>query len=127
MMSFKITPRSRPGAWANIIHFTTGGNCCKFGERSPAIWLHPNMFLHIRLGDTRDGNWGFDSQSIPLNQTTTVTLNCQGKNVLCSVNERTFSFNQPTSRPTGPMIVYGSDPWHQPANCTISEFCLQIL
>ena len=28
----------------SILHFTTGGNCCNYGERTPGVWLLGNGF-----------------------------------------------------------------------------------
>jgi hypothetical protein len=126
-MSFKIKPKTKPTGWANIIHLTKGGDLSKFGDRSPAIWLHPNMFLHVRIGSPLDINWGIDSQSIPVNQVTSFRLSCKGNQVILTVNERTFTMTQPGQRPVGMMTVYGSNPFNQAANCDITEFCLQIL
>jgi hypothetical protein len=126
-LSFKINPRSAPGNWANIFHVSNGRDCCNFGNRAPGIWLHPNRFLHVRIGSNRDGNWGFDSQPIPLNQVTTFRLRCVGTEVICTVNERVFTFTQPGVRPSGRFTVWGSDPWYMPADCDLSEFCFTIL
>ena len=126
-MSFKIKPKTKPTGWANIIHLTNGGDCCNPGFRSPAIWLHPNMYLHVRIGSNLEGNWGIDTQSIPVNQVTSFRLSCKGNQVTISVNERTFNLTQRGQRPVGMMTVFGSDPFYQAANCDITDFCLQIL
>ena len=127
-MSFKINPRSQPSGWMNILHVGNGKkDCCDFGNRAPGIWINPNRFLHVRIGSSAgDGNWGFDTQSLPLNQTTTFRLRCVGNQVICTVNERIFTFTQPGNRPTGRFTVWGSDPWYAPADCDISDFCFEI-
>jgi hypothetical protein len=127
-MSFKINPRSQPSGWMNILHVGNGKkDCCDFGNRAPGIWFHPNRFLHVRIGSSAgEGNWGFDTQSLPLNQTTSFRLRCVGNQVICTVNERIFTFTQPGNRPTGRFTVWGSDPWYPPANCDISDFCFEI-
>lgn len=50
-ISFQITPdsgvvssaSSSSGGWGSIFHFSaTGGNCCEYGDRVPAVWFYPD-------------------------------------------------------------------------------------
>lgn len=127
-ISFKFTPRSQPAGWANVLHVGDGrADCCNFGNRAPGIWFHPNRFLHVRIGSSAgDGNWGFDTQSLPIGQTTTFRLRCVGNQVICTVNERIFTFTQPGNRPSGRFTVWGSNPSYPPADCDITDFCFEV-
>merc|ERR1712106_758337 len=40
-LSFNTVPASNSN---NILHFTTGDNCCDSGERIPALWYHSTGF-----------------------------------------------------------------------------------
>jgi hypothetical protein len=45
-ISFEIIPdREVVGnsGWGSIFHFSaTGGNCCEYGDRVPAVWFYPD-------------------------------------------------------------------------------------
>lgn len=128
ILAFKIKPTAVVGNWANIIRFQStsvwGGDCCTPGQRSPSIWFFPGAFnLHVRIGDQTDGNWGINTNPIPLNQVSSVRLECRGRNVMLTVNDQVYSATQPTARARGTMRVYGSDPWYQPARAEVAGLC----
>jgi hypothetical protein len=129
IMSFTITPRRYDGAWANILRFNATGWDYGFGGRSPGIWFIPGTTkFHVRICDTRDHNWGVDSvENIPLNSKSTFRLECRGRDVTLSVNSRIYKATQPTTRYTGPVTVWMSDPWYPAANALIENFCFQPL
>ena len=127
-LSFDIEPTGAIGNWASILHFTTGNNCCGFGQRSPGIWFFPdNTRLHVRIGDSNDGNWGVDSDALPLNVRTKVTLECNGKDVKLTVGEKVYTATQPTQRFAGNLVVYAGDPWHPAAKAVINDLDYNIL
>jgi len=120
-----ITPRGIQSNWSNIMHVNNGrGDCCDFGQRAPGIWFVPGgTGLHIRMGDTRDGNWGIDSTApLPLNVATHLKIVANGKSVVVNCGDETFNLTQPTNRPVGSGFkVYMSDPWYPVANCGITN------
>ena len=115
--------------WGSIVHFTAGGDCCNFGDRSPGIWFQPGTTqLHVRVGDTIDGNWGIDTDALPLNTYTPVTLVCKGADVNMTVGTNTYTAKQPTRRFSGGnLTVYAGDPWYAAANATVANLDYQIL
>jgi hypothetical protein len=124
ILQFDITPRGLRGNWGSIIHFTKdGNNCCAPGQRMPAIWFFPgSLRLHIRIGDnTVDGNWGIDTDPIPMNQRSSFRMECNGSNVTITLNSRVITARQPTTRPAANCIVYCADPWHEPANAVLEN------
>ena len=123
ILQFDITPRGLRGNWGSILHFTKdGNNCCSFGQRMPAIWFFPgNLRFHIRMGDSKDGNWGIDTDAIPINQKSSFRMECNGANVTITVNSRVYTAKQPNVRPSGNCIVYCADPWHEPANAILEN------
>ncbi len=128
-LEFNVTPRGIVGGWGSIFHFSSNGNnCCSLGERSPAIWFFPSgLTLHIRIGDSTDGNWGVDLNGCSLNKKSNIALHCIGKSVKVIIDGVTHSFTQPTYRYSGPITVYASDPWHDVPKATVDNICLQTI
>jgi hypothetical protein len=126
---FDILPRGIVGGWGSLFHFSSNGNnCCTLGERSPAIWFFPGgLTLHIRIGDSTDGNWGVDINGCAINKRTKVIVHCVGKSVRVSVGGTTHSFTQPTFLYSGPVQVFASDPWHDIPNAVVDNICLELL
>ena len=56
-----------PDGWSNIIHFTTGDECCNIGERIPAIYYNSGGYLRISSAVSGNGNFEVD-YSIDLNK-----------------------------------------------------------
>jgi hypothetical protein len=123
-------PETRDG-WASIVHLTaTGGNCCDYGDRIPAVWFHPGTRrLHVRDGHGSDGNAGCDPEeelsegaSVPVrivlrpNQMQVLF----GDAVVCeAVRADRTAFED--------VSVYAADPWHPSADATIERFYLKAL
>jgi hypothetical protein len=128
-LSFTIRVNGRRGGWSNILRFGQNtGNCCNFGQRALAIWFFPGSTrLHIRISDTRDGNWGIDTDNLPINQDSKVRIECNGKQVTITVNDKTYTAIQPTSRFTGQVTFFISDRFHEAANCNVRNFCFTPL
>ena len=129
-LSFDIVPTGTDSnAPSSILHFTTGTDCCDFGSRSPAIWFYRSSTnLHVRIGDSTNGNWGIDPPDVlPLNISTKVTLECKGNDVKLTVGTRAYTATQPTYRFAGNLIVYAGDPWWPTAKAIISNLHYEIL
>lgn len=129
-ISFTVKPLGivRSG-WGNFMHVTNGGDCCGFGNRSPGIWFWPGTTeLLIRLGDTKDGNWGLDrSIPCPVNVETPVSIVASGSTVTIKVGSSVYNLKQPTKRATGNgYSVYMSDPWYPAMNAVISRFIYTV-
>jgi len=130
-LEFDITPSAmgQPGAWRSIIHFTSDNtDAASFGSRTPAIWFVPNnMNLHVRVGDSTNLNWGFDSvPGCAVGKKSNVVLECKGSSVTLTIDTKSYSLTQPTFRYSGNVRVYGSDPWFPAAQATISNLCLKL-
>jgi hypothetical protein len=124
-LSFNIIPRAINGNWNNIIHFTTNNaDWHAVGCRTPAIWFFPgSLNLHVRIGDTRDWNWGIDTDPIPINQKSSFRLDCKGNQVTVTVNDRVYRATQPTQRASGNAVVYAPNPFYVSANAYIENLC----
>lgn len=130
-ISFDITPNKVVGAYNSILRITTtGGDCCTPGDRVPGIWFTPNSLnLHVRVGDRTNGNWGFDSvPGCSLGTPSRIILECINSSVLLSINGVISKLTQPTARPSGgKALVYGGDPFWNPADATIQNLVYQSL
>jgi hypothetical protein len=128
-LSFTIKPTGLVGNWSNIIRFRSAAvpmaDCCTPGQRSPAIWFVPGTLnLHVRIGDLNDGNWGINTDPIPMGQMTTFNLICKGNSVTLTLHKWSYTIKQPSSRAKGVnMTVYGSDPWYPAAQADITNLC----
>ena len=122
-LSFDIVPTGTVDAsFANLLHFTNGNDCCDFGQRSPGIWFWPGTTrLYVKIGDSTNGDWGVDSDALPLNVPTNVMLECVGTSVKLTVGEKVYTATQPTYRFVGNLVVYAGDPWHPAAKAVISN------
>jgi len=103
-LSFDVTANSKSmGKWGNIIHVNNGqGDCCGVGNRAPAIWFWPDdTRLHVRIGSTVEGNWGIDTDPLPIGQKVNFNLTTSGSQVNLTVNGKSYNQTQPGKRPTG--------------------------
>jgi hypothetical protein len=127
-ISFTVRPRGIVGGWANIFHFSAGGDMSRFGDRSPAIWFFPgDTRLHVRIGDSRDLNWGIDTARIPINQDSRFRLVCFGNSVTITLNDTVINATQPSRRFSGLGQFFLGDPWYAAANCQVTNFCYSQL
>jgi hypothetical protein len=127
--SFTLKPRGNRGNWSNILRFGQNtGDCCSTGQRALAIWFFPgNTRLHIRISDARDGNWGIDTDAVPMNQESKIRIECNGNQVTITMNARTYTGTQPSKRFTGNVTLFMSDRYYEAANTEVSNFCFTSL
>jgi hypothetical protein len=64
IVKFQVNPSKFQWGWSNVIHLTsTGGNCCNYGDRVPAVWFFSasptNTLnkLHISSAVNNNGNY----------------------------------------------------------------------
>ena len=55
-VTFDLKITAFPTHWAGILHFTTGENCCKIGDRIPFVKLHKDNQLVILNAANNQGN-----------------------------------------------------------------------
>jgi hypothetical protein len=128
VVSFTITPKGVRGGWSNIFRFGQNtGDCCVHGQRALAIWFFPgDTRLHVRISDVGDGNWGFNTDKIPVKQESKVRLECIDNKVTLTVNSQTYSAEQ-SNRFTGQVTFSTSDRFYEAANCEVKNFCFTPL
>jgi hypothetical protein len=73
-LRFEIRPSSFSNGWKSILHLTTGGNCCKIGQRIPAFFWHTNKgnanqrSMHITFHRDGAGNAQVNSPLLAKNR-----------------------------------------------------------
>ncbi len=132
--SFSVIVLGKRGDWSNIFRFGQGGDWSNTmhlgtkGERALGIWLYPgDTQLHVRIGVAGNGNWGIDTDRLPIGQTSKVRITCVGNSVSVSVNEKVYSQQQPAKRYVGPVTIWASDPGYETANVQVSNICMARL
>jgi hypothetical protein len=126
-VSFTITPHAARSGWGNIIHLSqTGKNCCDEGDRMPAVWFRSETtLLYIRAGRAGKGDDGCNPEGpLPVGKASKVTIRVsEGKMQVFVDGEQvceSSDFQSPTL-PSGTMEAWAADPWHWPANATLSR------
>lgn len=117
--------------FANIIHFTTGGNEWKLGYRNPAIWFRP-LSLTLSFRSTINGAWNYGFTpceiKIPMHAFTEIRIEqlyVYAGNYLTTVRingttcERVFNID---AMHFENVTVYAADPWYQPANAIMKDY-----
>ena len=113
VFSLTIRPLGKKRGWTNIIHNTfTGRNCCRAGDRWPAIWFFSNSTrLHIRIGKAGGSSWnnGINtSYHLPLNKESRVVVDLNNNKLNVKIFDENDKLvfeqtkNVPTARP--PMV-----------------------
>eukprot|EP01048_Picozoa_sp_COSAG05_P003990 COSAG05_NODE_198_length_14502_cov_41.134416_9_plen_995_part_00 len=128
-VSFGLTPTRKIGGWANILHVTgTGGNCCRYGDRIPAIWFYPRTTRFNMIdGHKRVGNDECPiRQQLPLNKRTAVKIillltQCSvyfnGKKMCTEARADRKHFNKAQ--------VWAADPWHNVAAAKMDNLVIK--
>ena len=85
-ISFDFKATKFSGGWTNILHLTTGGNCCGLGQRIPGIFPL-NGKLAIAFAVNRNGNYYFWTPRLALNTwyNFRLTQQLEGKNYVYRV------------------------------------------
>ena len=125
-MKFQVFPKHFQRGWTNVIHLTTGGNCCGNGQRIPAVWFHSSSTratvnrMHICSSINNRGNHCYNPRNIPRGKWTDVEISqrpegawyryevkINGKVVASTINRAAREFRN--------VKVYASDPWYNGA------------
>merc|ERR1712127_334927 len=127
-MTFDLYPKGKIGGWANIIHFSaTGGNCCNYGDRVPAIWFYSGSTrFHMIDGHAKVGNDECPiTDQLPLNKWTSVKIEMLPDSVYVSFNGELKCTERRQGRKFFPKVyVWASDPWHNVANANIRKLTM---
>merc|ERR1740124_905934 len=124
VLTFGIVPKGTVSGWTSIIHFTTGGNCCDYGQRVPGIWFRGSSTrLHVSTGTSSNGNDNQDlSEELPLNKKSLIEVRVVGSLATVAVDGVIKSSKKIGSRPALEKVnVYIGNPWKPSANAIISD------
>ena len=123
--------------WNNVLHFTTGDNVGKYGDRIPGIWINEqpfgNPYLYITSAISGSGDFSRyerlpvnGEEGIPTNQLIVIIISQKLKDekyiYAIEINgdlRFTVANNQPKDFTN--VKVYAADPWHTPLNGTIQR------
>eukprot|EP01046_Picozoa_sp_COSAG06_P055327 COSAG06_NODE_10141_length_1741_cov_3.827040_2_plen_95_part_00 len=94
------------------------------------MWFHPGThLLHIRDGHGDDGNAGCDPPGpLPASVVTRVRIEMMINSVEVFINDASVCVEARGDRQAfTAATVYASDPWHDPARASLSNFYLRPL
>lgn len=139
-LEFTIKPLGRKWGWSNILHNTfTGQNCCRVGDRYPAIWFWSNSTrLHISCGAKNSRNWNTTQNpnyNLPIKKESIVNIRLQNNIFSVTITDYNgnivYSRNQSVNKTQPPKYIieekpkfYFSDPWSRSANVQVKNMRL---
>ena len=115
-ISFDFTTTKWISGWTNILHFTTGANCCKPGSRIPAVFSkYQKLYFSFAIGN--NGNANFWTPKLPLNKWVhfVVVQKQEGRNYVYRVymdNKLLKTLVNKIPRDYKNVKVYVADPWY---------------
>ena len=116
-VSFSIIVNKLPHAqWANVIHFTTGGNNGVYGNRNPAVWIN-KRFQGISIVSAVSGNNYWRDYKISFGKQYDITIQQSKQNGKYWYEILINNILRLRVHNTKPIIFsnvkeYISDPWH---------------
>jgi len=125
VLRFTIKPTGLHESPTNIIHITTGLDCCDYGTRNPSVYFLKNTTqLLVSTGDRSNGNnldlWS--REGLALNINSDVEIRVFGTVSTLSINEKLISRRTIGDRPILKNLkVYLSSPWWDAADAIISN------
>ena len=135
-IKFDFNPRVFQSGWTNIIHLTTGGNCCNYGYRIPGVWFHgassrsTKNRLHVCSAVNGKGNFCWNSGvTIPRGKWTTVFITQQpeGNSYRYTVkvgNVQIGTVINSQAREFSNVKVFASDNWYNAAQGSIRNLVI---
>jgi len=116
VVTFSVKPTSFISGWANVLHFTTGGNIGELGYRIPGVWFWLDK-LHICGSVKGNNNYCLNSEPVEKNKWTEIkiTNTKEGSNYLYAVyvnGKQLGQSDNPSSQVYRNVKVYFSDPWY---------------
>eukprot|EP00092_Neocalanus_flemingeri_P080486 GFUD01100405.1.p1 GENE.GFUD01100405.1~~GFUD01100405.1.p1 ORF type:complete len:191 (-),score=20.53 GFUD01100405.1:645-1217(-) len=56
-VAFDLEINSYGSGWNQVVQFTTGGDCCEYGQRSPSVFTYEADIFHITSAVNGNGNY----------------------------------------------------------------------
>lgn len=124
-VGYTVNIRGIINGWSNLIRLGTGGNCCGYGQRIPAIFIYHRQ---TRLHQT-DGHLASGAQTCsvePLlarNRVYNMRYEYRGYTTTVYMNGRFLSnCTRAGRRAFEGVTAYAGDPWHGQPNAVIKGF-----
>ena len=128
-VKFEILVKKLPTSeWMNVFHFTaTNDNCCRTGDRIPAVWIHKDGYFHICTSLNGNAN-ACKNIGFELEKTYQVTIK-QVKDgrqyfyeiIVDGISKFKEENKKPLKFPT--VSLYGSDPWYDSFTSEFGSLC----
>ena len=119
-VEFDITVNVIPENWLNVFHFTKSNNNIKdYGDRAPAFWIRKDGYFYVASAVSGDKNHWFDFQ-FELGKKYHVLIRQfedHDEKVIYEIeidNEVKHSVPNNQALDFTNVILYVSDPWHDP-------------
>ena len=106
-------------SWTSLIHLTAGGNNETYGDRTPSIFFHPDLGMHVSSAINGDPTYSMDlNQPPPEGEWTTIVMSqaksTGGEYVFKTEVNGTESFTTVNGQAEefSSVKVYASDPYY---------------
>eukprot|EP00092_Neocalanus_flemingeri_P092762 GFUD01117812.1.p1 GENE.GFUD01117812.1~~GFUD01117812.1.p1 ORF type:complete len:188 (+),score=15.93 GFUD01117812.1:81-644(+) len=130
-VAFDLEINSYGSGVHSVIHFTTGGDCCKYGQRIPAVFTDGSEYIQIASAVNGIGNYYENvpidpqvqeyhieiSQSLYYNKYW-YNIDVNGVGVLAVENTDAQQFDN--------VEMYAADPWWPPLDGILRNVCVNI-
>lgn len=138
-VSFELYNNSIGSGWRNIIHITTGLNCCTYNydrrDRVLALWYRSNSYnLHApiaRIGNGNDHSHDSALRGMPNRTWFTITIVVRNNRRIIKVNNdlkyNGYIHNTYPKKIGMKYEIWASDPWHPAANSRMRNFRFENL
>ena len=127
-IKFSLKILKKPTDWYNLLHLTTGEDCCQKGTRTPAIFLNSDannvyMLVCIALGEGKKSPRRTDTWYwMDLHRWYNIEMTQKNGNFSLKVNDtlewQTESVDQALTR----VNWYQGDEWYKPAVAWVNSF-----
>ena len=125
-VQFDIKPKGIISGWTNIIHLTTGPNCCGVGHRVPGIWFWSKTNkLHICSGVGNTGNKCYNPKNpLPKNKFTTILIKqeLEGGKYMYSITidgQKLYNIENTKPRVFTNVKIFAADNFYTAANAEL--------
>jgi len=121
VLRFTIQPTGVHNSNTNIIHITTGYDCCAYGTNVPAVFfVKKTTQLHIITGSK--ANEFYSTKELALNIGSDIEIRVVGTSSTLSINGVVDTSQTTGGRfPLTDVKVYLGDPWYAAVNAIISN------
>lgn len=116
-LELRINATNYTSEWTNVIHLTTGSNCCTYGTRNPSVFLYSDR-INVETAHNGDLKTVSSTTHLPkLNVLTTIIIKqtLVGSQYVQQIYSNGALWSSVTNtRPSAfsNVMLYASGPWH---------------